>query len=351
MSRVLGRTAREERSLTERRRASARRIAALAALALASAGCGARGGAAAAGAPARAAHGAASAPGATAATAPGAASAPGATAATAPGAASVPGASAATAERLFREADSLASRRRAIGVQLFVLDEAAQAGAAGATGERGAARRDALEAEAARVLARTVAAYAALVDAPALRAAPPRPRALLALARALLDSGDLRGAEARLRQLALEHPASSEAPEAHLALADLAFAAGRLDEAVLACDAALRGAPPHALRKRALYVKSWSLRGLGGTAATGEALRALRAIVQLGPARAGSPEAAIDEAAERELVELYAAHGDLDQARAFFAGAGDRAGPRLLGEVEARAARRRRAEPADRPAL
>ncbi|WP_433928605.1 tetratricopeptide repeat protein [Sorangium cellulosum] len=320
---MLERAARQDRSLTERRSAAVRRLAALAALAVAAAGCAARAGelpGAGAGAPARAAR---------------AGEAP----------------SAATAERLFREAESLASRRRAIGVQLFVLDEAAQAGAAGATGERGAARRAALEAEAARVQARTVAAYAALVDAPALRAAKQRPPALLGLARALQDSGDLRGAEARLRQLAVEHPASGEALEAHLALANLAFAAGRLDEAVSACDAALRGAAPHALRKRALYVKSWSLRGLGGGAATDEAMRALRAIVQLGPARAGSPEAAIDEAAERELVELYAAHGDLDQARAFFAGAGDRAGPRLLGEVEARAARLRRGEPLDRPAL
>lgn len=323
MSRVLGRTAKGCGGLEERRRASARRLAALAALAIAAAGCGARGGAAAQGAvaPARGERGGAAAQGA------------------------------AAAERLFREAESLASRRRAIGVQLFVLDEAAQAGAAGATGERGAGRRAALEAEAARVQARTVAAYAALVDAPALRAAEQRPRALFGLARALQDGGDLRGAEARLRQLALEHPASSEAPEAHLALADLAFAAGRLDEAARACDAALRGAAPPALRKRALYVKSWSLRGLGGGAATGEAMRALRAIVRLDPAPAGSPEAIIDEAAERELVELYAAHGDLEQARAFFAGAGDRAGPRLLGEVEARAARRRRAEPVDRPTL
>ncbi|WP_438023674.1 hypothetical protein [Sorangium sp. So ce233] len=319
---MLGRAAREDGSLTERRSAAVRRLAALAALAIAVAGCAARGGevpGTGAGAPARAGE--------------------------------APGASAATAEPLFREAESLASRRRAIGVQLFVLDEAAQAGADGATGERGAARRAALEAEAARVQARTVAAYAALVDAPALRAAKQRPPALLGLARALQDSGDLRGAEARLRQLAVEHPASGEALEAHLALANLAFAAGRLDEAVSACDAALRGAAPHALRKRALYVKSWGLRGLGGGAATDEAMRALRAIVQLGPARAGSPEAAIDDAAERELVELYAAHGDLDEARAFFAGAGDRAGPRLLGEVEARAARLRRAEPLDRPAL
>ncbi|MGK4000536.1 tetratricopeptide repeat protein [Sorangium sp. So ce1024] len=348
MSRVLGRTARDNGCLEERRRASARRLAAVAALAIAAAGCGTRGGAAARGAlsPAR---GEAAAPGAVA-PARGEAAAPDAVA-PARSSAAAPDAVAAAAERLFQEAESLASRRRAIGVQLFVLDEAAQAGAAGATGERGAGRRAALEAEAARVQARTVAAYAALVDAPALRAAERRPRALLGLARALQDAGDLRGAEARLRQLALEHPASSEAPEAHLALADLAFAAGRLDEAARACDAALRGAAPPALRKRALYVKSWSLRGLGGSAATGEAMRALRAIVRLDPAPAGSPEATIDEAAERELVELYAAHGDLEQARAFFAGAGDRAGPRLLGEVEARAARRRRAEPADRTSL
>ncbi|WP_437597266.1 tetratricopeptide repeat protein [Sorangium sp. So ce590] len=320
---MLKRAAKAAGSFTGPRRGAARRLAAVAALALASAGCAAQG------APARAGGGAA----------------PGARAA--PGPATAPGAGAA-AEQLFREAESLASRRRVIGVQLFVLDEAAEAGAAG---ERAEARRAALEAEAARVLTRTVAAYAALVDAPALRAAKQRPPALLELALALQDSGDLRGAEARLRQLALEHPASREAPEAHLALANLAFAAGRLDEAVGACDGALGGVAGAALRKRALYVKSWSLRGLGGRDAVEEALEALRAIVRLGPAPAGSIEATIDEVAERELVELYAAHGDLARARAFFAGAGERAGPRLLGEVEARAAQRRRPEPLDRPAL
>ncbi|WP_437808857.1 hypothetical protein [Sorangium sp. So ce1078] len=324
---MLERAAKGAGSFMEPRRAAARRLAAFAALALASAGCVAQG------SPARADREGA---------------VPGARAA-APARAVGAGASAgAAAERLFHEAESLASRRRVIGVQLFVLDEAAEAGAAG---ERAAARRAALEAEAARVLARTVAAYAALVDAPALRAAKQRPAALLGLARALEDSGDLRGAEARLRQLAVEHPASSEAPEAHLALANLAFAAGRLDEAVIACDGALRGAAGAALRKRALYVKSWSLRGLGGSGAVEEAMVALRAIVQLGPARAGSIEATIDEAAERELVDLYAAHGDLSRARAFFAGAGERAGPRLLVEVEARAARRGRPEPQGRPAL
>ncbi|WP_437950913.1 tetratricopeptide repeat protein [Sorangium sp. So ce296] len=334
MSRVLESAASAAGRFTEPRRAAARRLAALAAVALASAGCIARG------APAHAGHGDAGA------AAP-ARSGHGGAGAAAP-ARSGHGDAGAAAERLFREAESLASRRRAIGVQLFVLDEAAEAGAAG---ERAEARRAALEAEAARALSRTVAAYAALVDAPALRAAEQRPSALLKLAQALQDSGDLRGAEARLRQLALEHPASREAPEAHLALANLAFAAGRLDEAVSACDAALRGAAGAALRKRALYVKSWSLRGLGRGGAVEEAMEALRAIVQLGPARAGSPEATIDEAAERELVELYAAHGDPARARAFFAGAGERAGPRLLGEVEARAARRRRPGALDRPTL
>ncbi|WP_437912352.1 tetratricopeptide repeat protein [Sorangium sp. So ce302] len=329
MSRVVERAAKTASCLTERRRAAARRVAAFMALALASAGCAAQG------APALAARGGAD-PGASA----------GAPAPAARGGAD-PGASSA-AEPIFHEAESLAGRYRVIGVQLFVLDQAAEAGAAGG---RGAARRAALEAEAARLRAGVAAAYAALVDAPALRAAEQRPRALLALARALQDGGDARGAEARLRQLALEHPASGEAAEAYLALADLAFAAGRLDEAVIACDGALRGAAGAPLRKRALYVKSWSLRGLGGRSATEGAMRALRAIVQLGPARAGSLEATIDEAAERELVELYAAHGDLAQARAFFAGAGERAGPRLLGEVEARAARRGRPEPPDRPAL
>ncbi|WP_437903671.1 tetratricopeptide repeat protein [Sorangium sp. So ce327] len=332
MSRVVERAAKTASSLTERRRAAARRVAAFMALTLASAGCAAQG------APALAARGGA---------APGA-SAGGPAPAARGGADGADAGASAAAEPIFREAESLAGRYRVIGVQLFVLDQAAEAGAAGA---RGAARRAALEAEAARLRAGVAAAYAALVDAPALRAAEQRPRALLALARALQDGGDARGAEARLRQLALEHPASGEAAEAYLALADLAFAAGRLDEAVSACDGALRGAAGAPLRKRALYVKSWSLRGLGGRDATDGAMRALRAIVQLGPARSGSLEATIDEAAERELVELYAAHGDLAQARAFFAGAGERAGPRLLGEVEARAARRGRPEPPDRPAL
>ncbi|WP_437765128.1 tetratricopeptide repeat protein [Sorangium sp. So ce281] len=325
MSRVVERAAKTAGSLTERRRAAARRGAAFMALTLASAGCAAQG------APAPAARGGAD-PGASAG-------------APAPARGGADPFASAAAEPLFREAESLAGRYRVIGVQLFVLDQAAEAGAAGA------ARRAALEAEAARLRAGVAAAYAALVDAPALRAAEQRPRALLALARALQDGGDAGGAEARLRQLTLEHPASGEAAEAYLALADLAFAAGRLDEAVSACDGALRGAAGAPLRKRALYVKSWGLRGLGGRSATGGAMRALRAIVQLGPARAGSLEAMIDEAAERELVELYAAHGDLAQARAFFAGAGERAGPRLLGEVEARAARRGRPEPPERPAL
>ncbi|WP_437587065.1 hypothetical protein [Sorangium sp. So ce1000] len=346
MSRVVERAAKAAGSLTEPRRAAARRIAAFMALALASAGCAAHGAPAppARGGPEPGASAAAPAHPARGGADPGASAA--APAHPARGGAD-PGASAA-AEPLFREAASLAGRYRVIGVQLFVLDQAAEAGAARA---RGTARRAALEAEAARVQAGAAAAYAALVDAPTLRAAEQRPRALLALARALQDGGDARGAEARLRQLVLEHPASGEAPEAYAALADLAFAAGRLDEAVSACDGALRGAAGAALRKRALYVKSWSLRGIGGRSATEEAMRALRAIVQLGPAPAGSLEATIDAAAERELVELYAAHGDLAQARAFFAGAGERAGPRLLGEVEARAARRGRPEPLDRPTL
>ncbi|MGK4002637.1 tetratricopeptide repeat protein [Sorangium sp. So ce1036] len=304
-------------NLIKPRRAAARRVAAMTALALAAAGCAPPATAARA-APPRAADGAGA------------------------------GAGAASAAQRLREAESLAGHYRVIGVQLFVLDEAS---AADAQDERGAARRAALEAEAARVLERTVAAYTALVDAPALRRAEQRPRALLGLARALQDRGEARGAEARLRQLVEDHPDASEAPEAYLALANLAFAAGRLDAAARACDGALQRGAGAALRKRALYVKSWSLRGLGGRGATLSAMAALREIVQLGPAGEGSPEATIDAAAERELVELYAAHGDLDEAGAFFAGAGDHAGPRLLAEVRARAARQRRPPPLDRPML
>jgi tetratricopeptide (TPR) repeat protein len=225
-------------------------------------------------------------------------------------------------------AEALRARGRAVAVQLFVLGEAEASGGAAARG-----RREVLEAEAARWRAGAIAAYRELVDAPDLKALPERPGALLALAQALQDSGEAEEAKARYRQLTGEHPDSAEAPEAHMALANLAFAEDDIEEASRRCDGALLGAGA-GLRKRALYLKSWSLRGLGPTSYRA-AMEALREIVRLGRGVPGSLEAAIDEAAERELVTLYAAHGDPDQADAFFASAGD-TGRELLAAVRAR---------------
>jgi hypothetical protein len=64
-------------------------------------------------------------------------------------------------------------------------------------------------------------------------------------------------------------------------------------------------------------------------------MEALREILRLGRAAPGSLEVTIDEAAARELVSLYAAYGDPEQAEAFFASAGD-AGGELLAAVRAR---------------
>jgi tetratricopeptide (TPR) repeat protein len=242
-------------------------------------------------------------------------------------AAQPPANSPAHGRQLWERAEALSAQGRAVAVQRFVLGEAEAAGHAASH------RREVLEAEAARWRDAEIAAYEALVDAPELRAMPERPAALLALAQALQDGGDEEAAIARYQQLAAEHPTSPGAPEAELALANLAFAEGDLEEAALRCDGALRGARP-ALRKRALYVKAWSLRGLG-RGSYRAAMEVLREILRLGRAAPGSLEATIDDAAARELVSLYAAYGDPEKAEAFFASAGD-AGGALLDAVRAR---------------
>jgi tetratricopeptide (TPR) repeat protein len=250
---------------------------------------------------------------------------------------------AAVGWQLWRRAEELARRRRAVAVQMFVLDEAGESG-----GERAEQRREALRAEDDRWRAQLVMTCQALVDGPGMEQLPERPAALLALAEALQDGGDVEGARERLTQLVEEHPRAKAAPDAYLALASMAFADEELEDAARDCDGALRY-PGEARRKRALYLKAWSLRGLG----KGEypaAMEALREIVRLAPAAPGSLEAEIDAAAERELVALYAAHGDPEGANAFFAAAGRAAGERLLSEVRARAGSSgRRLERLDRP--
>lgn len=237
----------------------------------------------------------------------------------------------ARARQLWERAEALRAENRAASVQLYMLGEAE---AGGSDAPKLDARRRALEGQVARRRAEAITVYRAICDAPDLRGAPERPAALFALARAMHDAGDIDEAKARYRQLAEEHPGAPETPEAQLALANLAFADGDAEEAAWRCEGALRHDAPPALRKRALYLKSWSLRGRGRTDARA-AMEALREIVRTRGARPGTLEAEIEAAAARELVSLYTTHGDPDEAPAFFKGAGD-AGPELLAAARAR---------------
>jgi hypothetical protein len=240
---------------------------------------------------------------------------------------------------LWREAEALRLRERALEVELFVLDEVARNGGDEA---KLAPRRELLAAQAASWHREAVSRYEALVDDPALRGAKERPGALLQLARSLQRGSHAR--EAMKRYLELLGDAATPAParaEAHGALCDLAFSVEELDLALAHCAAVDREGAP-ADRVRALYVKSWALRGVvdrarsGGSGQTAmqEAMEALRDIARL----AGEPgvDAQVVASAERELVEMYAHHGERAQAAAFFAKAGPQVGARLLAALHAR---------------
>lgn len=232
---------------------------------------------------------------------------------------------AARGKELWRRAEALRAQGRAMTVQLFMLDEVG--------GEAAQRRREVLEDQADEWRTAAIAVYEELVDAPDLQGLPERPAALYTLAQALQDHGDMEGAKARYRQLVEEFPTAKPTPDAYLALANLAFAEGELEEAAQRCDGALvRGSTW--MRKRALYLKAWSLRGLG-PGSYRQAMEALREIVRMGRAAPGSMEGALDEAAQRELVSMYAAHGDPDEADDFFAKVGE-AGGQLLAAVRAR---------------
>jgi len=242
---------------------------------------------------------------------------------------------------LLAQADALRNAKRATEVQIMVLDDALSR----ATRRKDAleARREALVMESARLRDEATRAYAAFVDDPSEPASPERRRALAALARLLEEAGAIDEAMTRYQALAREAE-GREAAEAELALANLLFAKGELDEAITHCDAAAAGGAP-AARAKALYMKSWSLRGLGEAkrfGATREAMEALREVVRLEGAPGVDP--AVMQAAEGELVELYARHGDPEGARAFFASTGE-AAARLLSSLQARYARTERPEP------
>jgi tetratricopeptide (TPR) repeat protein len=246
------------------------------------------------------------------------------------------------ASSLLAEAKRWRERQRVLLVQMFALDEVLKDSSEGA--ERLAARRSTLATELERATQGAIAAYLSFVDDPALEAWPGRDVVLIHLARALREAGDTQAAAARLIELTERHPGSPLVPEADAALADLAFAAGRLDEARLRCDRVIAATPPSPRRLQALYMKSWSLRGIGDERRPGaldEAMQALREVIRLEASGVKDPGGLAATAAQ-ELVELYALHGDPSDAQAFFAGAG-RDGPRLLTLLAARYQRDRRA--------
>src|SRR5262249_21424636 len=144
--------------------------------------------------------------------------------------------------------------------------------------------------------------------------------ALVELARHLRASGDAGGSLAAYEQLVERYPRSRRASEAFLALAEDAFSDERLEEAVRYCDRALE-ASSNDKRADALYLKSWSLRGLDDGAhpdALRRAMETLRDLVRLPPAMLRGADAGLQRSAEQELVELYARHGEPKGAQAFF---------------------------------
>ncbi|WP_169796755.1 tetratricopeptide repeat protein [Chondromyces crocatus] len=238
----------------------------------------------------------------------------------------------ARSARLWQRAESLRAQDQAASVELFELDEVAAA--ASPTRPLLKKRRRVLRAEAVARRTEAIVAYRALVDAPDLRDAPERSRALFALAHSLQDAGKAEEARNRYRQLLEEHPEAKATPEAYLELANLAYAEGDLDEAVWRCDGSLRRSTKPSLRKRALYLKAWSLKGLGRKHHRA-AMEALRELVRMRPSDPRSLEAQLEDAAASELVTLYTDHGDPDEAASFFAAAGPR-GAKLLQEARAR---------------
>jgi hypothetical protein len=210
---------------------------------------------------------------------------------------------AASARALLQGAAGMRAKRRAIQAQLFALGEALR----DVSAERRpalAAKRDALAAEDAHTLADMIALYTRLADDPALAADVALDKVLFDLARALDDAGNDAAAASRFADLAARFPASPRAAHAHMALAERAFADERLGDAVAHCDGVL-AIPGHASHLEALYLKAWSLRGLGDArrpGATEEAIAALEAITRA-EARTAS-ETQITTAARAALASM-----------------------------------------------
>jgi tetratricopeptide (TPR) repeat protein len=207
------------------------------------------------------------------------------------------------ARTLLERASQARGRQRAIEVQLYALDEARR--------DVGRERRTKLDerravlvAEADRALSEAIEVYARVADDPALGAEVDRAEVLFDLGRALADADRPTEAAARYEALVREAPSSPRAAQAHLALAERAFAEERLGEAVEHCDRALAGPGP-VDRVEALYLKAWSLRGLGESARPGATRDAMAALEAIGREPVRSAAAArIAEAARQELLAL-----------------------------------------------
>jgi tetratricopeptide (TPR) repeat protein len=209
------------------------------------------------------------------------------------------------ARMLLDAASRARAKQRVIQVQLFALDEAiADVGSERAKKLEG--RRDALASEATRALGHAITAYTQIADDPALAEGVALDEVLAELGRALHDVGSDEKAAERYQALVTRFPFSPRAPRAHVALAERAFAEERLEDALAHCDAML-AAPSNEGRVEALYLKAWSLRGLGEErhpGATSEAIAALEAIGRV-PTRTAA-EARIATSAQRELEALRA---------------------------------------------
>ena len=173
-----------------------------------------------------------------------------------------------------------------------------------------------------------------------------RPHALFTLAEMLRARGDDLLASDRYLELVTMYPRASDAATAHLALAEIAFAHEELGDALRSCDAALAGTPGLGDDQRvtALYMKAWTLRGLGDAAephATLRAMEALRQVIALA-ARLGGTSKMLGDSAEGELVQLFAEHGDPRTAEGFFHSLGARTQDRMLPRSEPTARERAR---------
>jgi tetratricopeptide (TPR) repeat protein len=231
-----------------------------------------------------------------------------------------------------------------LATPLYVLDEALRDAPEVQRAELGE-RRDRLEARARALRGCVVTSYARVIDDPRFATAPEREQVLLELARALRELGRGAEAERRFLEVADTFPRSTSAAAAYLALAELTFASERLGLSVEYADRAAALSPNDAeLRANARYIASWGLRVLGDGGRPGAlelAMQALREVVHLGPQMAQSATW-LRPSAERELVELYAAHGDPRQAKAFFGALEHATAERLLGALHARYERRER---------